>query len=153
MDNIATLLDEEIVKTLNEISSVKSDSNEAKAAMIKLNSLHNQRVKELEAELKVKQLTDASLFKIDELNLRKNELETEVELKKNELAQKDAELKEAKKSRRWKTVLDILGITVPTAATGFWIWKGLKFEEEGKIYSSRTMQWVSGFTRMFKKNG
>jgi hypothetical protein len=53
--------------------------------------------------------------------------------------------------RRWRTLLDILGIAVPTAASGYWLYKGMKFEEEVKIHSSRTTQWFSGIARLFKK--
>ena len=158
MNNIEEMLDAEIERTLKEISEVETGSEEAKLALIKLDKLHGQRIKELEAELKNKQLTDASLAKNDENDLRKAELELrvkqaekEAELKQAELDQKDAELQEAKRGRRWRTVLDILGIAVPTAATAHWLYKGMKFEQEGQIFSSRTVQWLSNHTRLFKK--
>lgn len=157
-NNIAEMLDAEIERTLTAIKTAKTGTDEAKGMLIKLDKLHAERMKELEANLKERQLMDASLAKIDESKIRKAELEQRVkqaeadaELRKAELIQKEAELKEAKKGRIWRTVLDILGIGVPTAVSGYWMYKGLKFEEEGKIYSSRTSQWVSNLTRLFRK--
>jgi len=157
-NNIAEMLDAEIERTLTAIKTAKTGTDEAKGMLIKLDKLHAERMKELEANLKERQLIDASLAKIDESKIRKAELEQRVkqaeadaELRKAELIQKEAELKEAKKGRIWRTVLDILGIGVPTAVSGYWMYKGLKFEEEGKIYSSRTSQWVSNLTRLFRK--
>jgi len=158
MSDIAKMLDDEIERTLAEISQMETGTDKAKAALIKLDKLHGERVKELEADLKNKQLVDATLAKIDEKSLKEAELNfrikqatEELEVRKAELDQKDKELQEAKKGRRWRTLLDILGIAVPTAASGYWLYKGMKFEEEGKIYSSRTTQWFSGIARLFKK--
>lgn len=168
-DRIVRLLDAEIEDTLIEVSQAKTGSDEAKAALIKLDKLHGQRIKELEAILKNKQLNDASIAKMDELKIHDAEMTMkakqleeelklkvqqaadELECKKAELEQKQAELKEAKKARKWKTFLEFLGIAVPTGVTAYWLGKGLKFEEEGKIYSSRTAQWLGGLTRMFRK--
>ena len=158
MSEIAKMLDSEIERTLSEIAQMETGTDKAKAALFKLDKLHGERVKELEAELKTTQQVDASLAKMDEKRLKEAELDLrirqvteELELRKAELDQKDKELQEAKKGRRWRTLLDILGIAVPTAASGYWLYKGMKFEEEGKIYSSRTTQWFSGIARLFKK--
>ena len=157
---IEEMLEEEIKRTLEDLKTVESGSAAAKDALVKLEKLHSQHIKELETALKKDSIMDAAVAKVDENRIRSAELDLKVreanealEVKKAELAQKEAELQEAKRGRRWKTVLDILGITVPVGATGYWIFRGLKFEEEGKIYSSRTPQWVSGLTRMFRKGG
>ena len=159
-DDIAKLLDTEIKRTIEEISKAKTGSDEAKAALIKLDKLHGQRIKELEAVMKSDQLIDTSLARNEENRIRDAELKfkleqlnRDMEIKNAELEKRDAELQEAKKTRRWRTVLDFLGIAVPTAASGYWLYKGMKFEEEGKVYSSRTSQWFSGITRLFKRNG
>jgi hypothetical protein len=155
---ITKLLDEEIEKTLGEVSRVETGSDQAKAALIKLDKLHGQRVKELEAQLKEKQRIDTLLMKQDESKLREEELKLkvsqiadELELKRQELVEKEAELQEVKKARRWRTVLDFFGITAPLAVSGWWMYKGMKFESEGQIYSSRTAQWVGNLTRLFRK--
>ena len=160
MNDIAGMLDMEIQRTLDELSQLETGTDKAKAALIKLDKLHAERVKELEVTLKNKQMVDAAISKIDELKIRNAELDMKVrqqteenELKKAELAQKDAELQEAKRGRRWRTALDILGISAPLVAGGYWMYQGLKFEADGQIYSSRTTQWVSGITRLFGKKG
>lgn len=161
MDNqIADMLATEIENTILEISRLETNTEEARAALMKLGKLQEQRIKELEALMKEKQMTEADIAKQDELELKKAEIgqriseaEAEVELKKAELAAKDAELQEAKKGRRWRTFVDILGIGTPLAVSSYFMVKGLKFEEEGKIYSSRTSQFVSGITRLFGKKG
>jgi len=168
-NRIVELLDSEIEKTLEEVSQAETGSEAAKAALTKLGRLHDQRIKELDAILKNKQRIDTDCAKRDELHVREKELEVrQLQLKSEldaklmqienervatqaELEQKTAELQEAKRGRRWRTVLDILGIGVPLLATAHWMSKGLKFEEEGKIYSSRTAQWVGTLTRLFKK--
>ena len=158
MNNIADMLDLEIERTLEEIKDLETGTDKAKMALIKLDKLHGERIKELTANLKDRQLTDSAIAKADEARFRETELDLkvrqlagELDIRRKELDQKDAELKEAKKGRRWRTFLDILGIAVPTAASGYWLYKGMKFEEEGKIYSSRTTQWFSGISRLFKK--
>ena len=106
-------------------------------------------------ELEQRGIQSESEFRLREaeLNQKISQNEADLAIKEKELAARDEELKEAKRSRRWKTVLDILGIGVPLAATGYWMHQGLKFEEEGKVYSSRTSQVVSGFLRLFGKKG
>lgn len=161
MENvIARLLEDEIQKTLKEVSEAKTGSDEAKQAMIKLDKLHAERIKELETTLKENQRLDASYAKLREDDIRKAELEQRIkqaemdaELKQAELEQKEEELKEAKRGRRWHTVVDILGIGVPVAASAYWMRRGLQFEEEGKVYTSRTMQWLSSHVRLFGKKG
>ena len=159
-NEILAMLNGEITKTLEEISKVKTGSEEAKAALIKLEKLHSQRMKETEAILKQKELKDSDLAKLDERAIkwkeaenRQKQLEAELAMRDKEVAEKEEELKEAKRGRRWRTALDILGITVPTAITSFWMYQGLKFEEDGKVYSSRTLQWLSSHMRLFGKKG
>lgn len=160
MNIIAEMLDKEIERTIEDISKAKAGTDEAKMLLIKLDKLHGQRVKELETEIKSRQLTDASLAKLRENKLHEAELELkvkqvsdELELRKQELLKKDDELTEARKTRRWHTFLEFLGITAPLAVSGIWMAKSLKFEEEGKIFSSRASQWVGNFTRLFKRKG
>ena len=157
---ISTMLDEQIEKTLAVIAEVELGSDTAKAALSQLEKLQNQRVKELELALKNKQADDQDYAKSKELRLREEELkqrvisaETEANLRKAELEQKDAELKETKRGRVWSTILGVLGIGVPVAASSYWMYKGMKFEEEGKIYSSRTGQWLASHLRLFGKKG
>lgn len=159
-NEILAMLNGEITKTLEEISKVKTGSEEAKAALIKLEKLHSQRMKETEAILKQQELRDSDLAKLDERAIkwkeaenRQKQLEAELAMRDKEVTEKEEELKEAKRGRRWRTVLDILGITVPPAIASFWMYQGMKFEEDGKIYSSRTLNWLSSHIRLFGKKG
>ena len=161
MENIiAQMLEDEIKKTLNEVAQSKTGSDEAKAALAKLDRLHAERINELEAELKDNQRLDAKYAKLMDDDIRKAELnqrvkqaEMEIEIKQAELDQKDAELKEARRGRWWRTALDLLGIGAPIVASAYWMRRGLQFEEEGKVYTSRTGQWLSNHLRLFGKKG
>lgn len=162
MENrIKELLDAEIENTLSTIvhtTDVESDAY--RNAVSRLKILHEERIRELEAELKEKQRTDSDFAKSKEIEIRNAELEfkaqqaeAELVLRRAELDQKDAELKEAKKARRVKTVLEILGLAVPLGVSSFWMMEGMKFEEEGKIFSGRTGRWISEHLRLFGKKG
>lgn len=161
MENtIAKMLEEEIVKTLEDVAKVQAGTEEAKAALMKLEKLQAQRIDELEMALKENKRIDDSYAAMQENAIRKAELENKIKqlemestMREAELEQKDAELKEAKKTRRWKTVLDILGIGAPIAAGAYWMHRGMQFEEEGKVYTSRTMQWISSHLRLFGRKG
>ena len=162
---IGRMLEEEIRKTLDEVSEAQAGTEAAKGALTKLEKLCAQLQKEREAEFNSDKRVDDKYSKMMELDIRKKEIEekakqtekefnireaelnqkisqtnAELAIKEKELAARDEELKEAKRSRRWKTVLDILGIGVPLAATGYWMHQGLKFEEEGKVYLQRAKQ-------------
>ena len=161
MDNsIERMLADEIETTLSALKTMNANTEQAKAELMKLARLQELRARELDAILKEKQLAETSMSKVDEMSIRNAELEQkrkqaeeELEMKKAELAQKEAELKEAKKGRWWKTVLDIVSIGAPLGVGLYGLKKGFEFEEEGKIYSSRTPQFVSGFMRLFGKKG
>ena len=163
MDNneIRELLDDEIRKTLTVVATTSDmNSDKFKAAMGKLRQLHDERTKELEAALKEQQRKDSEFAKMQEIDQKSAELDMkvrqmadEIRLREAELAAKNAELEEQKKGRRVRTVLDILGITVPVGVSSYWMWKGMKFEEDGKIYTSRTGRWLSEHLRLFGKKG
>lgn len=157
---IMNLLDQEIQTTLAEVKKAKTNSDEAKAALYKLTQLCALREKELGAEEKERRLDNEINSRIDnrkirdaELDAKADQLHLELLEKEKELELKKAELAEAKRGRRWRTALDIAGISAPLAISSYWMFKGLKFEEEGKIYSSRTTQFMSGIMRLFGKKG
>lgn len=161
MENIISeMLEAEIQKTLKEVAEAETGSERAKQVMLKLDKLHAARIKELEACLKEQQRIDAGFYKNEENQLHTAELEQrarqaemDIEMKEKELEEKEAELQEAKRGRRWRTLLDLLGIGVPVAASAYWMKRGLQFEEEGKVYTSRTGQWLSTHLRLFGKKG
>lgn len=160
-NTIAGMLNEEIVKTLKDIADANAvGDDEFKRLTEKLKMLHSQRMAELEEERKNLERSDSDYAKMQELTLKKAEVEgrlkqaeAEAEHNRAELEIREAELAEARKGRWWRTALDILGITVPVGVSSYWMFKGMKFEEEGKVYTSRTGQWLMSHLRLFGKKG
>ena len=74
----------------------------------------------------------------------------ELKLKKREASMKEEQMKESKKDRIIKIVLDGAAILVPVTVSSYWMAKGLKFEQNG-TFTSRTGQWLSSHLRLFKK--
>lgn len=116
-----------------------------------------QELKEKEIDLKFKELESRQAQLNSELDMKKNELKVKIAQfnkesaqKQKELELKEKELKGSKIDRILRTILDLLGIAVPLGVTSYWAAKSLKFEETG-TYTSRTPQWISGLTRLFKK--
>ena len=124
MDDIQAMLDEEYERTLEAVSNSTAGSEEAKWGLQKLAELHRQRIAERKA-------SDESFLQVEELQLKK----ADVSLKKEQL-------KEGRKDRWIRIVLDGAAILIPTAASCYWMSKGLKFEETGS-FTSKTGQWLS----------
>ncbi len=132
MDDIGAMLDREYETTLQAVSQAVTGSEEARWQLQKLTELHKQR-------MSVKQTEDESFMRFEELDLKKTEMRL-----------KEEQLKESRKDRIIKIVLDGAAIVVPVTVSSFWMAKGLKFEETG-TFTSRTGQWLSNHLRMFKK--
>lgn len=132
MEDIRTMLDKEYEDTLMAVSLATTGSDEAKWQLQKLNDLHKQRMAEMEAIQKASQHDSDFYYKRKELQL------------------KEAQMKDGKKDRIIKIVLDSAAILVPVTVSSFWMAKGLKFEENG-TFTSRTGQWLSSHLRLFKK--
>lgn len=129
---IAMMLDEEYEKTLEAVSQARTGSEEAKWQLQKLCELHKQRMNEAK-------LLDDGVLQDEELKL-----------KKREASMKEEQMKESKKDRIIKIVLDGAAILVPVTVSSYWMAKGLKFEQNG-TFTSRTGQWLSSHLRLFKK--
>ncbi len=129
---IAMMLDEEYEKTLEAVSQAQTGSEEAKWQLQKLGELHKQRMNEAK-------LLDDGILQDEELKL-----------KKREALMKEEQMKESKKDRIIKIVLDGAAILVPVTVSSYWMAKGLKFEQNG-TFTSRTGQWLSSHLRLFKK--
>ena len=95
-NTIVELLNAEIEKTLTEVSQARTGSDEARAALTKLGRLHEQRIKELDAELKNNQRIDSDLAKRDELKIREHEVDQKLSLMEKEMALKLAQLENEK---------------------------------------------------------
>ena len=129
---IAMMLDAEYEKTLEAVSQATTGSEEAKWQLQKLGELHKQRMNEAK-------LLDDGILQDEELKL-----------KKREASMKEEQMKESKKDRIIKIVLDGAAILVPVTVSSYWMAKGLKFEQNG-TFTSRTGQWLSSHLRLFKK--
>lgn len=129
---IAMMLDEEYEKTLEAVSQAQTGSEEAKWQLQKLGELHKQRMNEAK-------LLDDGILQDEELKL-----------KKREASMKEEQMKESKKDRIIKIMLDGAAILVPVTVSSYWMAKGLKFEQNG-TFTSRTGQWLSSHLRLFKK--
>lgn len=129
---IATMLDEEYERTLEAVSQATTGSEEAKWQLQKLGELHKQRMNEAK-------LLDEGILQDEELRL-----------KKRETSMKEEQMKESKKDRIIKIVLDGAAILVPVTVSSYWMAKGLTFEQKG-TFTSRTGQWLSSHLRLFKK--
>lgn len=125
MDDMKDMLDRVYEDTLQAVADARTGSEEAKWQLQKLAELHKQR-------MGVKQAEDESYVHYEELRM------------------KDEQLKDGKKDRIIKIVLDGVGILVPVAVSSYWMAKGLTFEEKG-TFTSRTGQWLSSHLRLFKK--
>lgn len=137
LDNdIRTMLDNEYKETLTTVSRAQAGGEDAKWQLQKLTELHKQRMAEEQSERE-------SYIQVRELDMKREQNEREIELKKEQL-------KEGKFDRVVKVVLDGVAIVVPCAVSSYWMGKGLKFEETGS-FTSRVGNWISGHLRLFKK--
>lgn len=116
-------LEEECERTLEGVSQAVAGSEEAKAQLEKLAMLHKLRMEE---------------EKIDCVNRDRVSKETCDRM----------EDRNKKIDNLLKFLANIAAIGIPTAASCFWMRKGMKFEETGS-YTGRTPQWVSSFFRLF----
>lgn len=125
MDETMNMLDRAYMDTLQAVTDAKTDSEEARWQIQKLNELLNQKTTMMQSE---------------------NENTRAVV----ELHMKEKQLKDDWKDRIIKNVLDGVSIILPIAVSSYWMAKGLRFEETG-TFTSRTGQWVSQHLRLFRK--
>lgn len=125
MDDVKTLLDEEFKKTLQGIADSRTKTEETEWMVVKLNELHKIRAEMIASESEL----DA---------LRKKE------------ALQERELKDKKNSEKIHMFYDAMSLLLPLAVSSYWMAKGLKFEESGS-FASRSVQWISGNMRLFKR--
>ena len=132
MEDIRMMLDREYEETLAAVSLAATGSIEARWQLQKLNDLHKQRMAEMEAVQKASQRDNDFYYREKELQL------------------KEAQMKDGKKDRIIKIVLDSASILIPVTVSSYWMAKGLRFEENG-TFTSRTGQWLSSHLRLFRK--
>lgn len=112
MDNIKTLLGEEIEDQLNELSGKTMGSEEYKASVDGVVKLLDRKIE------------------MDKLEI---EVENNERAREHELAIKSAEITDEKQDRLIRNVLAAAGIVIPTALTVWGTLKSFEFEKEGTV--------------------
>lgn len=146
-----TLMYDRLIKSneidLKERQRLDSSYNAGNDFTLKMRELEQRKSeKQDEFELKKKEFE----LREKEIAQKERQLAAEKAMHEAELEAKRQEIKGNKIDRIISTVLNILGIVVPISISSYWMKKGLQFEESG-TYTTRTPQWVSTITRMFKK--
>jgi len=129
---IKRMLEEEYKKTLEEVSTATTGSDDVKWKLQKLTELHKQMMEE--------DLTANKCY---------------VESQKLGIEMRETEMKEqqAKEGKIWtiiKLVIDGTAIALPVWASWIWMDRGLQFEKTG-TFTTRTGNWLSNHLRLFKK--
>ncbi len=118
--------------------------------------LEKQYRRTLEGLADITSETDGAIWELKKLSeLGKQyqlitQTNTEAASKKEEMILKT---KQAKESRfeKWAAVLmSGAAVIVPAVLSSYWMGKGLRFEETG-TFTSKTGNWISGITRLFRK--
>lgn len=139
---IKDLMEKELERLLNILSTKEPNSDEYKAALKAVDDLSKQCS---ESE---RNILEREKFESDQIETeKKNEIEKEkLKLERERLrfdrassAQNDEttrmDIDEKKKSRIWGAIQDAFTCVVPLACYGIWWTMGLKFEETGNLNS------------------
>lgn len=122
---IRELLEDEYRKILKEVSEAEECSEEAKLKM--------QRLNELGKQLQLISQTDS-----------------EFASKMFEIEHKAEQIRETRIDHRVNWCINGFSIVSQLLFAGYWLGKGMKFEETGS-FTSRVWQWVQAPMRFFKK--
>ena len=121
-DEIKKELEKEILKEIQDLSTLESGSKEMDSAIENLATLYKLNIEEvkIEHEAMEKAFDRGSA---DETSAR-------------DLKLKQQMLDESIKDRYFKLGLDVAGLIVPIIFYGIWMGRGLKFEETGTFTST-----------------
>lgn len=121
-DEIKKELEKEILKEIQDLSTLESGSKEMDSAIENLATLYKLNIEEvkIEHEAMEKAFDRGSA---DETSAR-------------DLKLKQQMLNESIKDRYFKLGLDVAGLIVPIIFYGIWMGRGLKFEETGTFTST-----------------
>lgn len=144
MDEIKTLLDEQIKTEISGLSSLETGSDAKSKAVTDLTKLYQARIDEIKAETALLEHKD------------RHELERDKHYLESLTRDDDRRLKEAEhKSRsldRWINVGVAVGtMVISVVSYDIWNRRGLKFEETGSINSPQTRNLISAMLPKFKK--
>lgn len=130
--NIKDLLNEEIATEIQNLSELKTGSDEKSSAIDDLAKLYKLRIEENKSEWDADEEYDRRV------------MEGEANTKDDELKQK--QLEEQVKERYFRVGVAAAELMVPLIFYGIWMRKGFKFEETG-TYTSKTF---TGLINRFK---
>jgi len=125
-DEIKKMLEDEIKAEIQNLSTLKSGSDEKKAAIANLSALYQLRMEDVNAEL--------------------NYLD-----KCNKCADLGNQLAERAKDRYFRLGIEAAGIVLPLIFYATWMRKGFKFEETG-TYTSTTFKGLFNRFKPTNKN-
>ena len=110
-----------------------------------LAELSDSDIKQEDAEKKMKRLN--ALGEQYQLMVR---TESESDARKEEMELKRKQTNDGK-FEKWANIgISVVALIGQLALSSYWMGKGLKFEETG-AFTSKTTNWISGITKMFKK--
>lgn len=121
-DEIKKELEKEILKEIQDLSSLQSGSKEKDSAIENLATLYKLNIEEVKIEHEAMEKA-YDRGSADETSVRDLEL-------------KQRTLDESIKDRYFKLGLDVAGLIVPIIFYGIWMGRGLKFEETGTFTST-----------------
>ncbi len=125
MDEIAIMLQKEITVMLENIANLEPGSNEMKNAIDDLSELY--RLADENGKLKNEN---------EKLDIEKAKVDNERNKNLADIAIKERQLSEQRKSDVIRAIIDSAGIVLPLAFYAVWIRLGLKFEENGSLNSA-----------------
>lgn len=110
-----------------------------------LAELSDPDIKQEDSEKKMKRLN--ALGEQYQLMVR---MESESAARKEDMELKRKQTNDGK-FEKWANIgISVVALIGQLALSSYWMGKGLKFEETG-AFTSKTTNWISGITKMFKK--
>ena len=131
-EEIRRLMDEEITKEINDLSSLQAGSKEKSTAIDDLTKLYKLKIEETKNEWDANEKYEKRIMESEQADYNAKLHEREEELKKEQTAD---QLKE----RYFRLGIEVAGIILPLAFYAAWMKRGFKFEETG-TYTSTTFR-------------
>ena len=144
-ENISNLIDEELVRELEKLKSLKPESEEYKKTLDAVKRLHEMKLDSVKIELE-------DSVKREKLAYDNGRADEEIRLKEAEEMRLQESQQREKKEFWIKTALDTGLVALNLLFFGFQFRKGYRFEEQG-TYTSSTFREVRqrAFNTLFKR--
>lgn len=142
-EELRSLLDEEIKRQIEDLSSLESGSKEKSVAIEDLAELYKLRIEETKTQLEYEEKRERRSMESDKVDDDARIHAYEEELKRDQLT-------EQVKERYFRVGIAAAEIVLPMIFYAFWMRKGFKFEETG-TYTSTTFKGLFSRFRPTKK--